>query len=79
MIVSGAIFISDDLVFPLDDREAEIVGLPPTVTSFRIISLKSVCSTNEISAKKGIFWCQNTILSPFWPFLGPVWSIFNLI
>ena len=42
-------------------REAEI-GLPPRLTSFRYIFSESVCSANEVSAKKGFFGLKTPFL-----------------
>ena len=48
-------------------RPKLIVGLPPRLTSFRIISSKSVCSANKISAKKKVFLVQqHTSFKPIW-------------
>ena len=52
-------------------RPKLIVGLPPRLTSFRIISSESLWS------EKKIFGTQSTIFGPFGP-LGPIWSIFIL-
>ena len=35
-----------------------IVGLPPSLTSFRIISSESVCFANKFSAPKKVFFGQ---------------------
>ena len=62
------------------DRVPEIVGLPPSFASFRIISSKSVCSTNKLSAKKGIFGTKTLILAllgPFQALCGPFLTLFN--
>ena len=49
-------------------RAKLIVGLPPRLTSFRIISSESVCSANNISAKKGIFGAKELFLVLLGPF-----------
>ena len=46
-------------------RAELIVGLPPRLTSFRIISSESVCSGN-----KKVSLVQNTIVILFWSILG---------
>ena len=50
------------------NRAAEIAGLPPRLTSFRIISSEE---------KKKYFWYNNTIFRPCWSILGPIWSILS--
>ena len=43
-------------------RVAEIVGLPPRLPSFRIISYESIGSTKKISAKECIFGEKHNFL-----------------
>ena len=57
-----------------DDRAKLNVGLPPRLTSCRIISSKSVCSTNKISTKK-VCLVKKHYLRPIWSILYPIWSI----
>ena len=58
----------------------EIVGLPPRLASFKIISFESVCSANKIFSKKGIFGTKTLISALFGPFqalFGPFLTLFN--
>ena len=45
-----------------------IVGLPPRLTSFRIVSSGSVCSANNISAKERNFLAKELFLTLLGPF-----------
>ena len=61
-------------------RIPEIVGLPPRLAFFRIISSESVCSAKKIFAKKGIFGTKTLISALFGPFqalFGPFLTAFN--
>ena len=58
-------------------RVAEIVGLPPRLTSFRIISYDNICSAKRTKFLQiRSFWYKNAIFSSFWSILGPIWSFF---
>ena len=49
-------------------RAKIIVGLPRNLTLFRIISSESVCSTDKMSAQKGIFVTITLLSVLFGPF-----------
>ena len=54
-------------------RPKSIVGLPPRLTSFGIISSESVCSANKISAKKERYFRYKTLLLGLF---GPLLNLF---
>ena len=61
-------------------RAKSIVGLPPRLTSFRIMSSESVFSANNLSTKK-VFWYKKVLLlalfGPFKVLFGPFLTLFN--